>query len=157
MKKTVAIISALLFLVLLVGCGDKSDTSTGGEVQSSNPSEIFDSDGLYVEVERLEYTEGASDIRIMFSIENNTGSVLHTEMSNVVIDGVVVPLEHQFVTADINAGNYSSCYYVAKEKMETCDATNFKNIELTFSISNDNGLNLSKDLSFKREYFVNYE
>ena len=123
--------------------------------RKNNQPIIYDENDISISFNKCTYIEGASDIRFVFDIENNSDKIINMRCDNVIVDDMHTRMlfpESQYKSNE----NVSSNYYIELENLQKGNVENFNKITFTINLSDEeNTFRIEKHIEILREVFEN--
>lgn len=147
--------------------GQMSNDTDGEKTTSISENNVISSKNLYpifynennieISMDNCQYTENASDIRIVLDVNNNSQQIIEVGFSNIQVDDAQINM-YLGNSESYKVGNVASNFYIALEDIEAAGVTNFTNINCVIYGKDKDGNELfSKDITINRDAFVPYQ
>lgn len=138
-----------------VSVSQKKAENTNGQLNDKNRSLIlFDEQNIFIELNKLVYVEGASDLEFWLEIDNQSKSLIEVGFSDIMIDGTAMHLQPRDAK-EYKVGSVGSIYRIYLEDLTNSGLTDFKNISCKIhgKFKNSDML-FEKELEIDRSAFV---
>ncbi len=142
----------------MVSTQENSDLEEKIIISSKNNHPVFyDNDNILISMQECQYTENASDLRLLFSVNNHSQSIIELEFSDIEVDGAQIDMRLGNKN-EYKIGGFGSNFYIMLEDLENSGVTDFNVINCTITGRYKDGEELfSREVTIERSAFIPYK